>query len=300
MKQWEFWSFFAQKIDTTYEGQEWLPRAQKQITDKANHARSEAANQRQRTRNGTFQPVVGQSVLPVVKEEPGKQIKAAASKTNPGAVARGDKLVKERPDLAEKVRLGSIRPAVAYRQMRKDEINQKTTKFPDGKYRIIYADPPWRYNDRCSEGGIQAHGVEIHYPTMSLSELKALDIPNLAADNSVLFLWVTSPLLEDGLELCRAWSFSYKAQFIWDKIKHNMGHYNSVRHEILLVCTRGSCTPDNIKLYDSVQTIERTTHSKKPEQFRKIIDDIYRQGKRIELFARGNVPEGWVAWGNEP
>ena len=85
---------------------------------------------------------------------------------------------------------------------------------------------------------------------------------------------------------------------IWDKVKHNMGHYNSVRHEFLLVCTRGSCQPDERKLFDSVQTIERTEHSKKPEEFRQIIDTIYPYGSRIELFAR-RPSEGWEAWGNE-
>jgi len=95
-----------------------------------------------------------------------------------------------------------------------------------------------------------------------------------------------------------AWGFDYKASFVWDKIKHNMGHYNSVRHEFLLVCTRGSCMPDNPQLFDSVQSIERTEHSVKPEEFRTIIDTIYPNGRRIELFAR-RPAEGWEVWGNE-
>jgi len=86
---------------------------------------------------------------------------------------------------------------------------------------------------------------------------------------------------------------------VWDKIKHNMGHYNSVRHEFLLVCTRGSCLPDTPTLYDSVQSIERSqTHSEKPEEFRKIIEALYTRGDRLELFARARVP-GWTAYGLE-
>ena len=77
-----------------------------------------------------------------------------------------------------------------------------------------------------------------------------------------------------------------------------MGHYNSVRHELLLVCTRGSCLPDVAKLFDSVQSIERTAHSAKPEEFRQIIDTVYPYGERIELFARRHVA-GWAAWGLE-
>jgi len=134
---------------------------------------------------------------------------------------------------------------------------------------------------------------------MSLSELKALDIKNISADDSVLFLWATCPLLEDALELCKAWGFSYKANFVWDKVKHNMGHYNSVRHELLLICTRGSGTPEVSKLFDSVQVIERQEHSRKPEEFRTIIDTLYPSGPRVELFCRGDQPAGWKAWGNE-
>jgi DNA (cytosine-5)-methyltransferase 1 len=78
-----------------------------------------------------------------------------------------------------------------------------------------------------------------------------------------------------------------------------MGHYNSVRHELLLVCTKGSCTPDVSKLFDSVVSIERSeTHSEKPEFFREIIDTLYPYGKRIELFARKSA-DGWERWGNQ-
>jgi len=113
--------------------------------------------------------------------EPGKEAKAAASKTNTGAVARGDKLVKNRPDLAEKVRLGLMKPAEAHRQMKRDEVKEKVRALPPGKYRIIYADPPWKYGDGHTGDLITATGALHHYPTMSLLELKALDVPSLAA-----------------------------------------------------------------------------------------------------------------------
>jgi N6-adenosine-specific RNA methylase IME4 len=134
---------------------------------------------------------------------------------------------------------------------------------------------------------------------MSLSELSALDIKSLAADDCVLFLWATSPLLPEALELAKAWGFKYKASFVWDKVKHNMGHYNSVRHEFLLICTKGSGTPQVAKLYDSVQSIERTDkHSEKPEEFRQIIESLYPNGRKVELFAR-SPHDGWTCWGNE-
>lgn len=181
-------------------------------------------------------------------------------------------------------------------------VHEKTAgELPNGKFRVFYADPPWQYNDSgvITENDNYGH-AERHYPTMSIPELCALPILGLVEDNAVLFLWVTSPLLEDAFTVIHAWGFEYKTSFVWDKVRHNFGHYNSVRHELLLVCTRGNCTPDHLQLFDSVQTIERTeTHSEKPEEFRKIIETLYTHGSRIELFARHNMP-GWEAWGNEP
>jgi N6-adenosine-specific RNA methylase IME4 len=86
--------------------------------------------------------------------------------------------------------------------------------------------------------------------------------------------------------IIRAWGFEYKASFVWDKIDHVMGFYNSVRHEHLLIATRGSCTPDNKKLFDSVQSIKRTEHSKKPIEFYEIIEALYDHGRKLEIFAR--------------
>jgi len=167
--------------------------------------------------------------------------------------------------------------------------------IPDGKFRVIYADPPWKYSDRKEYRPDGA--AENHYPSMSISELCNMQLPEIE-DNAILFLWVTSPLLEDAFKVINAWGFDYKSSFVWDKIKHNMGHYNSVRHEFLLIATKGSCTPDEKKLFDSVQAFERTDHSQKPKQFYEIIETLYTHGNRIELFAR-DVRPGWASFGNE-
>lgn len=186
-----------------------------------------------------------------------------------------------------------------YTQIQKAERleKNKAAEWPKGKYRVIYADPPWHYGDERSGGN---HGGAVdHYNTMSINELKNMPLSSLTEDNAVLFLWATAPLLPEALELINAWGFKYKTNFIWDKVKHNMGHYNSVRHELLLIATNGSCTPDNVQLFDSVQSIERTDrHSEKPEEFRKIIDTLYTYGNKLEMFARKQV-EGWEVFGNE-
>jgi len=179
-----------------------------------------------------------------------------------------------------------------------EKAQQNKTQPPnlEGKYRVIYADPPWKYHDRLAED----YGVaEFHYPTMTIEELCELPIKELAEENSVLFLWVTAPMLAECWTIIKAWGFEYKTHFVWDKIKHNWGHYNSVRHELLFICTRGSCLPDCPELFDSVQSIERKgEHSEKPEEFRHIIDVLYTHGDRIELFARKKV-DGWEYYSNE-
>lgn len=171
----------------------------------------------------------------------------------------------------------------------------KDTPVVQGKYKVVYADPPWQYGGSMNE----TYGTaDKHYPTMSLEDICAMPIPDIIEDNAVLFLWTTSPLLEDSFKVIAAWGFRYKASFVWDKVKHVMGHYNSVRHEFLLVATRGSCIPENMKLFDSVVSEERTDHSCKPETFRGIINTLYPSGNRIELFAREKV-EGWESYGNQ-
>jgi N6-adenosine-specific RNA methylase IME4 len=197
-------------------------------------------------------------------------------------------------------RLNEVRRTVARAKV------QITASLPDAKYRVIYADPPWNYGNQITE---DYGAARFHYPTMTIRELCEMEVPvgkdrrlvrvtEISEPDAVLFLWVTSPLLRECWPVIHAWGFTYKASFIWDKVLHNMGHYNSVRHEFLLIATRGSCTPDVPELIDSVQTIERTKHSEKPEEFRTIIETLYPHGRRVELFARKEAA-GWDRWGNQ-
>jgi N6-adenosine-specific RNA methylase IME4/predicted transcriptional regulator len=166
---------------------------------------------------------------------------------------------------------------------------------PTEKYRIVYADPPWSYGNTQPDYHTEQRD---HYPVMELQAICDLPVAEWVEDDAVLFLWVTSPILEEAFDVIRAWGFNYKASFIWDKIKHNMGHYNSVRHELLLICTRGSCQPDVKTLIDSVQSIERSNkHSQKPVEFYDIIETIYTHGRRLEMFSRERR-EGWEAYGH--
>ncbi len=216
-------------------------------------------------------------------------------------MGRALSLRETRPDLADEVCAREITLNEALRRKRKADVQAKLANLPSDKFRVLYADPPWSYGDKREEvaEGLSYGPVEGHYPSMSLSEICALDIETIAQDDAALFLWATSPLLPEALQVIKAWGFSYKASFVWDKVAHNFGHYNSVRHEFLLIGTRGSCLPESDKLIDSVQTIEREQHSGKPAQFRDIIDRLYPNGARLELFARGELPTHWRRWGSE-
>jgi N6-adenosine-specific RNA methylase IME4 len=163
------------------------------------------------------------------------------------------------------------------------------------KYRVLYIDAPFNYE-------FDTYSISTskdHYPTMSVKEIMALPVPRIADKNSVLFFWTPSPMIEKSLEIIRHWGFAYKAMFVWDKVKHNIGHYNSVRHELLLIAVRGGCLPDTDRLYDSVLSIERPgRHSEKPGEFRRLIEKMYLSGNKIEMFARGKFKK-WDAWGYE-
>ena len=240
---------------------------------------------------------------PVVRGEAREQA-AAITGTNGRYISDAKRLAAEAPELLAKVRAGEMTIPQAKQAKKQQERIQKieeteaaneSAPIEQRRYRVIYADPPWKYGNTMPEYfDEQAH----HYPLMTVNEICEMPIDEIAMDDAVLFLWVTSPILAESFDVIRAWGFKYKSSFVWDKIKHNMGHYNSVRHELLLVCTRGSCTPDKKQLFDSVQSIERTRHSEKPAVFREIIDTIYPRGPRIELFARTSA-EGWDTYGNE-
>jgi len=235
---------------------------------------------------------IAEKIAPEVKEII-SDTKLADSKKELLKLARMEPETQKK--IAEKIVTGEAKGIVDARRLIKKDTVKETPQI-EGKYRVIYADPPWAYNDK-RDGNTT--GAEDHYPSMTIKELCIIPVNELAEDNAVLFLWVTSPILEECFQVIKAWGFAYKTSFVWDKVKHNMGHYNSVRHEFLLICTKGSCLPDTPKLFDSVVTLERSVkHSEKPEEFREIIDILYPHGRRIELFARKRV-NGWNVWGNE-
>lgn len=167
--------------------------------------------------------------------------------------------------------------------------------LPEGTYRVIYADPPWQYDFAETDN----RKIENHYPTMPVEDIEAMGERIPAAPDSILFLWGTSPKLREGLRVVEAWGFEYVTCMVWVKNKIGMGYYARQQHELLLIGRRGQLPvplPENRP--PSVMYGDRTEHSRKPESVYEVIERMYPEQHKVELFAR-NTREGWDSWGND-
>lgn len=171
------------------------------------------------------------------------------------------------------------------------------------KYGVLYADPPWEYRVWGKKG--TGRCAENHYPTMNLSDICALPVADLADKDCALFMWATFPNLSQSLDVIKAWGFTYKTvAFVWCKRNKKastfftgMGYYTRANAEICLLATKGSLKRVSKSVHQIIDTpIEQ--HSKKPDEARIRIVELFGDVPRIELFARQRV-EGWDCFGNE-
>jgi N6-adenosine-specific RNA methylase IME4 len=166
----------------------------------------------------------------------------------------------------------------------------------EGIYHVIYADPPWRFEPFSRDSGMD-RAADNHYPTMTLEDIRDLSVP--AADDAVLFLWATAPMLPEALEVMAAWGFEYKSHCVWAKNIQGTGYWFRSQHELLLVGTRGDIpAPAPGDQYASVIEAAVQAHSVKPVAFAEMIEEMYPGLRLLEMFAR--APRlGWTVWGNE-
>jgi len=169
--------------------------------------------------------------------------------------------------------------------------DKKQKPLPEGKFDVIYADPPWQYSNSGITGA-----ANNHYPTMETEEICKLKVPS--AENAVLFLWVTNPFLKEGIQVCESWGFEYKTNMVWIKERAGQGFYVKGQHELLFIAVKGNFRPDDSLYIRSVVSEAKKEHSQKPEVFYEIIEKMYPNGKYLELFAR-NKRNKWQPWGNE-
>lgn len=174
------------------------------------------------------------------------------------------------------------------------EAERVSRPLPPDKYRVLYADPPWRYDN----GGFD-EAAEAQYPTLDVADICILPVAALADEGSVLFLWATNPLLPEALQVLAAWGFSYKTNLAWIKDQgRGKGWFLRSKHELLLIGTRSQTSHPQVRPDSCFEADRGAVHSRKPARAYELIEQMYA-GPRIELFARARRP-GWDAWGDEP
>lgn len=213
------------------------------------------------------------------------------------------------PQLKAELLAGVTSINAAFMAVRRDTKRQDhraliaaTLPFPTGTYRTLLLDPPWGYRQRSGP-----HGAIDHYPTMTTAELAALPVGDLAAEDAVLLLWATWPMLPDALALIAAWGFTYKSALPWVKVfgeaqsdaplrpHWGTGFWVRACSEPLLIATRGAARPPANPHLGLLS--HRFEHSRKPDSAYELAEQF--SGPYMELFARGVPRPGWTTWGAE-
>jgi|SRR5579875_2491307 len=175
----------------------------------------------------------------------------------------------------------------------------------DLRFRTIYADPPWRFQNRTGKMAPE-HKRLSRYSTMTLEEIYELPVATIAAERSHLYLWVPNALLAEGLETMRRWGFSYKSNIVWYKIRKDggpdgrgVGFYFRNVTELLLFGVRGANnrTLKAGRTQTNIIGARKREHSRKPDEAWEIIERC-SPGPRLEMFAR-NYRHGWYQWGDQ-
>lgn len=193
----------------------------------------------------------------------------------------------------------------AQKLTREEERKSAKVALPAGQFNVIYADPPWKYDNSIENNGTAMQ----HYDCLDIQDIAyyrdnlGVRVQDKFAPNAVLFLWVTNPFVRDAFEVIDAWDFEYKTNMVWVKTelqKPGIGFYVRGRHELLFICTRGSFLPNQNGREPIGSVIEAPIreHSRKPASVYAIIENMYPEGKYLELFAR-QKQDGWEAWGDE-
>ena len=197
------------------------------------------------------------------------------------------------------------------RRTRRSDLPNLYPDLPKKKFDIIYADPPWDYGgkmqfDKSSTSlenmgwkkNIFISSASFKYPTLKTQELKKIPILEIAKNDCLLFMWVTSPHLTQGIEVGTHWGFDYKTvAFVWDKMTHNPGQYTLSYCELCLVFKRGRIpSPRGTRNEKQLIRTPRGKHSVKPAEVRDKIQRMFPTQDRVELFAR-EKPKNWDVWG---
>ena len=216
-----------------------------------------------------------------------------------GRVAEGSAADQGVPSAEE---AGDARPGVRASRLDPSEI---------GRFAIVYADPPWRYERKEGLYHVGDDGLIVessrsqatrHYPTVETGELADLPVADILEDDALLFMWTVSTHLPDALALAPKWGFESFSTvgFVWDKHLSTVGFYNLPQCEIVLIFKHGRIPrPRGARNVKQFLSQRRTAHSRKPHEIRQRIERMFPTQSKIELFHRGAPLPGWTAWGNE-
>ena len=244
-----------------------------------------------------------------------KEIAKAAGVSH-DTIAKVEKIeTQASPEIKAAVKSGEMSINQAYqatrREEKKAEVQKRIEEYaevqtgvidikkPEKKYNIIYADPPWRYWESGNKNQSE------HYQTMTIDDICKLPIKDISAEDSVLFLWVTYPILAEAFRVIESWGFKYStAAFVWvkknkaaDSPFFGCGSWTRANSELCLLATRGSVQRLDATISQIVESpIEE--HSKKPDIVRELIERLVGKLPRVELFCR-HPADGWDIWGNE-
>lgn len=205
----------------------------------------------------------------------------------------------------------SVYSVEAAARRKQNTLEELYPPLPNGRFAVIYADPPWDYGgklqfDRSSKSadkvdlrkGIFISSASFEYPTLRYEELAKLQLLEVAQNDALLFMWATSPHLNQAIALGEAWGFKYRTvAFVWDKMVHNPGKYTLSNCELCLVFKRGKIpSPRGARNIQQLVRVPRGKHSEKPTAVRDAISAMFPEQQKLELFARHRC-SGWHAWG---
>lgn len=234
-----------------------------------------------------------------------------------------------RQDVVERAKAGKDVSAVVElkkqrRAGREKALADRIRTFPDKRYGLLYVDVPRHFNVRADDTGL-GKSPENHYPTMSFDELCALPIDTIAADDCLLIFWSTAASIIDDIEIMAEWGFvalrprtglgklskpnrvalapvgagAYRSMQVWDKVRIGLGYWFRDRHEFILIGARGNVVPPAQGDQDESLFAEtKGKHSEKPDRVAAMIDRLWPNIPKIELFARQSRA-GWDVWGLE-
>lgn len=177
-------------------------------------------------------------------------------------------------------------------------------ELPEGKFGIIYMDPPWDYKGQLQHAGSgsgDSGGARRHYSTVKLPDLKKLDLQRICAPDCLLFMWSSNPHLDQAIDLGKSWGFSWATVgFVWDKVRVNPGYYTMSQCELCLVFKRGKIpAPRGARNVRQFLSQRRGAHSEKPAEIKRRIERMFPAQRKLEMFARGEREPHWEVWGLE-